>query len=99
MVEHNISGKTQGTTDHHGASPEVLRDIVLGCMVLHNILRRHQSRVARPPSPVDDIQPLQVDHMVHGPYENPIRNPSREAIHQQDLLKDLGVLTGQEERI
>ena len=66
------------------------------------MLRSHQERGDRPPTPADDIQPPQADQADHGQNEN-FRNPLREAKHQQDLLKDyfnnLGALAGQEDRI
>ena len=37
--------------------PKVVRDIVLTCVVLHNMLRNHQGGAARPPTPADNIQP------------------------------------------
>ena len=62
--------------------PKVVRDIVLTCVVLHNI------RAAdRPPTPADDIQPHQGDQGGQGHQEN-FRNTSREDKHQRDLLKD-----------
>ena len=39
--------------------PKVVRDIVLTCVVLHNMLRSHQGAADRPPTPADDIQPPQ----------------------------------------
>ena len=82
--------------------PEIVWSIVLTCVVLHNVLRRHQGRAGRPPTPADDIQPPQDGQAVYGSNEN-FRNPLREAKHQQDLLKDyfnnLRALAGQEERI
>ena len=54
------------------------------------------------PTPADDIQPPQADLVDNRPDEN-FRNPSREAKHQRELLKDyfnnLGALAGQEDRI
>ena len=41
--------------------PKVVTDIVLTCMVLHNMLRRHQGGADRPPTPADNIQPPQND--------------------------------------
>ena len=41
----------------------------------------------RPPTPAADIVAPQADHREQGQDEN-FRNPSREAKHQQDLLKD-----------
>ena len=71
-------------------------------MVLHIMLRSHQGGAERPPTPAGDIQPPQNDQGEQGQVEN-IRNPSREAKGQTNLLKDyfnnLGALAGQEERI
>ena len=61
-----------------------MRDIVLTCVVLHNMLRSHQGAADRPPTSAEDIQAPQGEQ---GHHEN-LRNPSREAKHQQDLLKD-----------
>ena len=78
-----------------------MRDIVLTCVVLHNMLRSHQGTVDRPPTPADDIQPPQGDQGEQRHHEN-LRNPSREAKHQRDLLKDyfnhMGALAGQKDR-
>ena len=56
----------------------------------------------RPPTPANDIQPPQVDQGEQGHNRN-FRNPSREAKHQQDLLKDyfnhVGALAGQGHRL
>ena len=41
--------------------PKVVRDIVLTCVVLHNMLRSHQGVADRPATPADDIQPPQAD--------------------------------------
>ena len=82
--------------------PKVVRDIVLTCVVLHNMLRRHQGGADRPPTPADDIQPPQADQSEQGQNEN-FRNPSRDTKHRRDLLKDyynnLGALAGQDYRI
>ena len=61
--------------------PKVVRDIVLTCVVLHNMLRSHLGGADRPPTPAGDIQPPQADQGEQGPNEN-LRNPSREAKHQ-----------------
>ena len=61
--------------------PNVMRDIVLTCVVLHNMLRSHQGGADRPHTPADDIQPPQADQGEQGPNEN-FRNPLREAKHQ-----------------
>ena len=79
-----------------------MRDIVLTCVVLHNMLRSHQGGADRPPTPADDIQPPQGDQGEQRHHEN-LRNPSREAKHQRDLLKDyfnhMGALAEQEDRV
>ena len=80
---------------------------MLTCVVLHNMLRSHRGGgggggADRPPTPADDIQQPQADQgkQRHNPN---IRNPSREAKHQQDLLKDyfnhIGALAGNEDRV
>ena len=75
--------------------PEVVRDIVLTGVILYNMLRSHQGGADWPPTPADDIQPPQADQAEQGQNEN-FRNQSREAKHQQDLLKEyfnnLGVI-------
>ena len=81
---------------------KVVRGIVLTCVVLHNVLRSHQGGSARPPTPADNILPPQADQAEQGQNEK-FRNPSREAKHQRDLLKDyinnLVTLAGQEDKI
>ena len=61
--------------------PKVVRNIVLTCVVLHNMLRSHQEGADRPSTPADNIQPPQGDQWEQGHQEN-FRNPSREAKHQ-----------------
>ena len=51
----DTSGKVQSATDHHGAEAKVVRDIVLTCVVLHNMLRSHQGGGDRPLTTADDI--------------------------------------------
>ena len=79
--------------------PKLERDIVLTCVVLHNMLRRHQGGADRSPTPADNTQPPHNDQGEQGQNEN-LRNPSREARHQQNLFKvyfnNLGVLAGQD---
>ena len=41
--------------------PKVVKDIVLTCVVLHNMLRSHQGTADRPTTPADNIEPPQVD--------------------------------------
>ena len=66
------------------------------------MLRSHQGGAHRPPSAADDIIAPQTDQGVQGQHEN-LRNQSREAKHQRDLLKDyfnhVGALAGQEDRV
>ena len=62
-------------------NPKVVSDIVLTCVVLHNMLRSHQGAADRLPTPTDDIQPPQGDQVEQRHHEN-LRNPSREAKHQ-----------------
>ena len=82
--------------------PKVVRDIVLTCVVLHNMFRSHQGGAERPPTPADDIQLPQNDHREQGQVEN-ARNPSREAKCQRNLLQgyfnNLGALAGQEDQL
>ena len=79
----------------------MVRDIVLTCVVLHNMLRNH-SGAERPPTPADDMQPPQNGQGEHRQDEN-VRNPLREAKRQRHLPKDyfnnLVALAGQEDRI
>ena len=79
-----------------------MRDIVLTCVVLHNMQRSHHGEADRPLTPADDIQPPQGDQGEQRHHEN-LRNPLREAKHQRDLLKyyfnHVGALAGQEDRV
>ena len=80
--------------------PKVVRDIVLTCVVVHSMLRSHQGGAQRPPTPADNIQP---EDQVEQRHQENFRNPSREAKHQQDLLKyyfnHMRALAGQEDRV
>ena len=62
------------------------------------MLRTHQGRPNREPTPADDIAALQNEQVVYVPDEI-YRNLLREAKHQQDQLKDdfnhFGALSGQ----
>ena len=82
--------------------PQVVRDIVLTCVVLHNMLRTHLSGLARAPHPQDEVAAIVSEPVVCWAVEN-WRNPSREAKQQRDLLNDyfnhISALAGQEERI
>ena len=81
---------------------KVIRDTALTCVVLHNILGLHQGRIERAPNPANDTAAIANEAAVYVPNENH-RNPSREAKHQRNLLKDnfnyIGALAGQEDRV
>ena len=72
------------------------------CVVLHNIMRTLQGGAERAPTPANDVVAVQNKEAVYVPNEN-YRNPSREAKHQQELLKDylnqVGAFARQEEMI
>ena len=65
--------------------PKVVRDIVLTCVVLQNMLRSHQGGADRPNTPADDIQPPQGNQGEQRHHEN-LRNPSRD----RTLLQSCG---------
>ena len=73
--------------------PKVVRDIVLTCVVLDSMLRSHQGGADRTPTPADDILAPQANQGEQGHHEN-LRNPSREAKHQRDLLKAISITWG-----
>ena len=50
--------------------PKVVRDMVLTCVVLHNMLRSHQGGADRPPTPADDIQPPQGEQGQNSTFRN-----------------------------
>ena len=50
--------------------PKVVRDIVVTCVVLYNMLRGHQGGADRPPTLADDIQPPQADQGEQRHHEN-----------------------------
>ena len=52
--------------------PKVVIDIVLTCVVLHNMLRSHQGELDRPSTPADDTQPPQNDQGEQGQNEKSI---------------------------
>ena len=64
--------------------PWVVRDMVLTSMVLHNMLRAHQGRAWRAPTPANDVAALQNEQVVYVPDDN-YRNPLREAKHLANL--------------
>ena len=80
----------------------VVRDIVFLCLVLYNMLMTHQGRADKAPTPINDVAIQQNKQAVYVPNEH-YMNPSREAKHQREQLKDfyihMGVLALQEDRI
>ena len=82
--------------------PKVVRDIVLTCVVLHNMLRAQQGGANRAPTTANDVVAQQNEQVVYVSEDN-YWNPMREAKHQRELLKDffnhLGALAGEENRI
>ena len=51
--------------------PNVVRDIVSSCVVLHNKLKTHRGRVVRSPIPTDDITAIINELAVYVPAKNP----------------------------
>ena len=66
-----------GTTEQ---GSRVVRDIVIMCVVLHNMMRTHQGGADRSPTPANDVPALQNEHAVYVPNKN-YRNPLRKAKH------------------
>ena len=54
----HLGEPVQGTTGTMEQRPRVIRDIVFTCVVLHNILRTHQGRAERAPTPGNDVADL-----------------------------------------
>ena len=46
--------------------PQVVRDLVLTCIVLHNMLKTHKGRVARAPNAHDKVPTIVNDPVVYG---------------------------------
>ena len=61
--------------------PRVVRYIVYTWLVLHNMLRTHQGRKNRVPTPGNDVAALRNEQAVYVPNDN-YRNRSREVKHQ-----------------
>ena len=57
------------------------------------MLRTHQGRADRAPTPGNDVAAQQNEQVVYVPNEN-YRNPSRGTKHQQELLKDYFIMWG-----
>ena len=86
--------------------PKVVRDIVLTCVVLHNMLRSHKGGADRPPTPADDIQPPQNDQGEQGHNEKSETHRVRPNINERlllaywkDYFNNLEALAGQEDRL
>ena len=81
--------------------PRVVKDTVFTCVVLHNMMTTHLGGADRAPTPGNNVVAQQNEQEVYVPNEN-YRNPSSEAKHQQELLKDyfnyMGALAGQDLR-
>ena len=71
--------------------PRIAIGIIYTCVVLHNMLRTHQGRADRAPTPANDVAALQNKQVVYVPKDN-YRNPLREAKLQRDLLKTTSIM-------
>ena len=58
--------------------PKVVIDIVLKCVVLHNMLRIHEGRLERAPNPTDDMAATENEVAVYV-LDETHRNSSRQA--------------------
>ena len=67
--------------------PRDVRDIVFTCVVLYNMLRTQPGSADRAPTQANDVAAPPNEQVVYVPNDN-YRNPSREAKHQRELLKD-----------
>ena len=96
-----LMGRFRVLLDKMNQRPEAGRDFVLTWVDLHDMLRSHQGRANRAPTPADDVAALQNEQVVYVP-DNNYRNPLKETKHQQDLLKHYfnhhDDLAGQENR-
>ena len=73
-----------------GPPPETVRDVVLTCVVLHNILRSQYQGQHGGQQPGDDDDDVPVDgRLIGGAADGGRdRNPAREAKRLRDYLKD-----------
>ena len=66
--------------------PQVVRDILLTCVLLHKMLRTPQVGVARTPKTQNEVPTIVNDPIVCGADEN-CRNPSRDAKQQRNFSR------------
>ena len=83
--------------------PKVVRDIVLTCVVLTNMLRTHQGGLDRAPNPADDIVAISNEAVVYMPDETTGTLPRRQSFSETywknlsfTLMHWLGRRTGSE---
>ena len=62
--------------------PKVVRDIVLTCVVLTNMLRTHQGGLDRAPNPADDIVAIPNEAVVYMPDETTGTLPRRQSFSE-----------------
>ena len=76
--------------------PKIAKDIVLLCVMLHNILRKHQGERAHPQNPQDD--PPAINKQLLCLSDENFRIPQEGQKEREKLLKDyfnhLGALAG-----
>ena len=65
----------------YNLSEQIVRDIVLTCVVLHNMLRTHKGGVDMTPTQADDTVTLQNEQVMYVPDDNH-RNSLKETKHQ-----------------
>ena len=81
----NTCFQVQGLLKLMEQDPKRARDIVMSCIVLHNILRSRAQRQAGGQGPEDDQLP---DSGLVDGGDGHQRNPSRETKDQREYLKD-----------
>ena len=83
--------------------PKVVRDIVLTCVVFHNMLRTHQGGADRAPTPANDTVVLHKMNIWCMWLISNMRSLGGRPNISETLLKDyfnnVGTLAGQEDRI
>ena len=68
--------------------PETVRDVVMTCVVLHNVLRSQYQGQHGAQEPGDDDVPGDCRLIGGAVGGGPDRNPAREAKRQRDYLRD-----------